>query len=210
MLAQAAYTVFFYVFAGTAVALALAVVVSRQLLRAAVYLMGVLVTSAAFYVMLGSEFLAGIQVLVYVGGITVVIAFAVMLTQSTQRQLDRPTGGRKIAAFLSAAVFALVGGWALGTSSLGPPPESPVAVDSTRSIGLALLDSGAGGYVLPFEIASVLLLAAAIGSIVVARKTPPSAQPFTSGGDRAGEAETVTPRTQRTPKRLPVTGRNVA
>ena len=184
MLEQAAYTVFFWLFAATAIALALAVVVSRQLLRAAVYLMGVLVTSAAFYVMLGSEFLAGIQVLVYVGGIVVVIVFAVMLTQSTQLQLDQPTRGRKIVALLSAAAWAVAGSWALGTSSFGPVSDSPVVADSTRAIGLALLDSGAGGYVLPFEIISVLLLAAIIGGMVVARKTPPPDQPFTSGGDK--------------------------
>lgn len=197
MLEQAVYTLFFYLFAATAIALALAVVVSRQLLRAAVYLMGVLLTSAAFYVMLGSEFLAGIQVLVYVGGVTVVIAFAVMLTQSTQLQSDKPTWWRKIVALLSAAAFALAGSWALRASSFGPASDSPVVADSTRSIGLALLDSGAGGYVLPFEIVSVLLLAAVIGSLVVARKTPPPAQPFTSGGDKAGEADTVMPKSQR-------------
>jgi NADH-quinone oxidoreductase subunit J len=197
MVEQAAYTVFFYVFAATAVVLSLAVAVSRHLLRAAVYLMGALIASAAFYVMLGAEFLAGIQVLVYIGGITVVIAFAVMLTQSTQLQLDKPTGCRKIAAFLSAAAFAVAGGWAIGTSSFGQSPESPISADSTRSIGLALLDPGAGGYVLPFEIVSVLLLAAVIGGVVVARKTPPPAQPFTSGGDRAGEADTTMPKTQR-------------
>jgi NADH-quinone oxidoreductase subunit J len=199
MLEQAAYTAFFYLFAVVAVVLALAVVASRQLLRAAVYLMGVLLTSAAFYVMLGSEFLAGIQVLVYVGGVTVVIAFAVMLTQSTQLQADKPTWGRKIVAFLSAGIFALAGSWALRASSLGPSPDSPVAADTTRSIGLALLDSGAGGYVLPFEIVSVLLLAAVIGSLVVARKTPPPAQPFTSGGDRSGEVDLTMPKSQRPP-----------
>jgi NADH-quinone oxidoreductase subunit J len=199
ILQQAAYTVFFYVFAMTAIALALAVVLSRQLLRSAVYLMGVLITSAAFYVMLGSEFLAGIQVLVYVGGITVVIAFAVMLIQPTQLQLDNPAGYRKFVAFLSAAGFAVAGSWAIRASSFGPSPDVPIAADSTRSIGLALLDSGAKGYVLPFEIVSVLLLAAVIGSLVVARKTPPPAQPFTSGGDRAGEADTVMPKSQRPP-----------
>jgi NADH-quinone oxidoreductase subunit J len=206
MLEQAAHTVFFYVFAVAALALALAVVMSRQLLRAAVYLMGVLIASAAFYVMLGAEFLAGIQVLVYVGGITVVIAFVVMLTQSAQLQLDKPTGHRKIVAFLSAAAFAVAGSWAIRTSSFGQSLDTPISADSTRSIGLALLDSGAGGYVLPFEIVSVLLLAAVIGSLVVARKTPPPAQPFTSGGDRAGEADLTMPRTQRSS----VTRRNKA
>jgi NADH-quinone oxidoreductase subunit J len=197
MVGQAAYTVFFYVFAVAAIVLAIAVTVSRHLLRAAIYLMGVLIASAAFYVMLGAEFLAGIQVLVYVGGITVVIAFAVMLTQSTNLRLDRPSGRRKIAALLSAVAFATVGGWALRTSPFRPSPDSLTSVDSTRSLGLALLDSGARGYLFPFEVVSVLLLAAVIGGLVVARKTPPPAQPFTTGGDRAGEADITMPRTQR-------------
>jgi NADH-quinone oxidoreductase subunit J len=199
MLEQAVYTLFFYLFAALALALAVAVVVSRQLLHAAVYLMGVLVTSAAFYVMLGSEFLAGIQVLVYVSGITVVIAFAIMLTQSTQLQLDTPEKRRKIGALVLAGAFALAGSWALGTSAWGPAPNAAPAGDSTRSIGLALLNSGAGGYVLPFEIVSVLLLVAAIGSLVVARKTPAPAQPFTSGGDLPAEVHLTMPRTQRSP-----------
>jgi NADH:ubiquinone oxidoreductase subunit 6 (subunit J) len=88
VISDAVYTILFYVIASMALALAIAVTTSRRLLRAAVYLMGVLLMSAGLYVMLGAEFLAGVQILVYVGGIVVLIVFAVMLTRSAELQMD--------------------------------------------------------------------------------------------------------------------------
>ena len=70
----------FYLFASAAIVAALAAVTSRRILRAAVYLMFVLINTAALYALLGAYFLAGLQLLVYVGGIVVLIVFAVMLT----------------------------------------------------------------------------------------------------------------------------------
>jgi NADH-quinone oxidoreductase subunit J len=196
MLTQAIFTILFYVFAALAIIGAIAVTISRRLLRAAVYLMGVLLVSAAMYVMLGAEFLAGIQVLVYVGGIVVVIVFAVMLTQSAHLQLDTPPRYRKIAAALAAIAFATLSSAALLMSNFNMPQNTVVPADNAKAIGLLLLDRGPTGYVLPFEIISVLLLAAVIGGIVIARKTPPPDQPFTSGGDMNDEADVTLPKSQ--------------
>ena len=110
------YTVLFYAIAFFAVMLTIAVTTSRRLLRAAVYLMGALLMSAGLYVMLGAEFLAGIQVLVYVGGIVIVIVFAVMLTHSAQLQLDTPPLRRKIMGMLVSIAFAAMTGWVCWTS----------------------------------------------------------------------------------------------
>ena len=90
-------------------------------------------------------------------------------------------------------------------STVGAVWGSPFAIASAGKapandalmIGKALLDYGPGGFVVPFEVISLLLLAAMLGGIVIARKTPPTGQPFTSGGDLPGEAEVYHPLSQR-------------
>jgi NADH-quinone oxidoreductase subunit J len=197
MIEQAMVTILFYGFAAAAILLALAVTISRNLLRAAVCLMGVLSIQAAFYILLAADFLAGVQVLVYVGGIVVVIAFVITLTRSSQLLMDSPSRHRKLLAAVVAVGFAVISSASLWMSAMHRPSVEQSRLDSTRAIGLALLDTGGSGYVLPFEVISVLLLAAMIGGIVIARKTPPSDQPFTSRGDQPGEADAALPKSQR-------------
>jgi NADH-quinone oxidoreductase subunit J len=198
MIGDAIYTLLFYFFAAFAIVFALTVTMSSRLLRAAVYLMMVLLASACMYVMLGAEFLAGIQVLVYVGGIVVLIVFAIMLTNSAELQLDKPPVHRKVLAGLASLAFAAATVWIFGSSTFPLAISAAVSPqDNTTQIGLKLLDYGSSGYILPFEIISVLLLAAIIGGIVVARKTPPPNQPFTTGGDLTGENNFYHPHTQK-------------
>lgn len=197
MISDAVYTLLFYAIAFAAIVLAIAVSTSRRLLRAAVYLMGALLMSAGLYVMLGAEFLAGIQVLVYVGGIVIVIVFAVMLTRSAELQLDTPPLRRKILGMLASIVFAAMTGWVCWTSVFAIAEQSAVPAVNTEAIGLKLLDTGGSGYILPFEIISLLLLAAMIGGIVIARKTPPQSQPFTTKGDMPDEVNVALPQNQR-------------
>jgi NADH-quinone oxidoreductase subunit J len=193
---EAMTTVLFYGLGAVIVAFALAVVRARKLLRAAIYLMGVLFMSAGLYLLLGAPFLAGIQVLVYVGGIVVLIVFAVMLTHSEQLQMDNPPALRKVLGFLAAAGFLVLTIGVFQVTDFAAIRAGYPPTDSTKAIGHGLLGFGADGYVLPFEIISLLLLAAAIGGIVIARKVPPPGQPFTSGGDFSGEADLVRPRSQ--------------
>jgi NADH-quinone oxidoreductase subunit J len=148
------------------------------------------------YLLLGASFLAGIQVLVYVGGIVVLIVFAVMLTHSEQLQMDNPPAIRKILGGLAATGFLVMTAGVFKATEFPTLRSGDAPVDTTRAIGLSLLDFGAAGYVLPFEIISILLLAAVIGGIVIARKVPPPDQPFTSGGDAPGEADLVRPKSQ--------------
>ncbi len=193
MIADAAYTVIFYLLAAGTVVLALAVVNARQLLRAAVALMGVLTLSAGLYIMLDAEFLAGVQVLVYVGGIVVLIVFAIMLTRSAELLEDHPAPMRRVWGALASVGLLVVSAAALATSDFAVRPGAPAPADGAAEIGRRLLDYGAAGYVLPFEIISLLLLAAVLGGIVIARRTPPAGQPFTTGGDRPGEADVDRP-----------------
>lgn len=187
MIADATYTVMFYGLSAAVILLALLAVNARQLLRAALGLMGMLALSAGMYVMLRAEFLAGVQILVYVGGIVVLIVFAIMLTRSSELLEDHPTKLTRILGATFSIAFMLIACYALGATKFTESEITVSSRDEVRDIGLALLDRGANGYLLPFEAISLLLLVAVIGGTVVARKTPPKHQPFTTGGDLRGE-----------------------
>lgn len=172
MFTAAVTTVMFFVLMVIAVAFAIATVVTRRIFRSAIYLMGTLTTSAAFYIMLGAEFLAGVQILVYVGGIVVLLVFAVMLTSSNELLEDRPSSMRKLVAYIFAAGFYVMTVFMFFSTKFQITGNKKAQQFSdTAAIGRKLLDRGADGYVLPFEIISLLLLCVVIGAIVIARKT---------------------------------------
>jgi len=204
MIADAIQTVLFYGLAVATVTLALAVVMNRHLLRAAVCLMGVLTASACLYVIMGAEYMAGVQILVYVGGIVVLIVFTVMLTSSIDLLEDKPAYLRKVLGLLVAGPLAVGITTALLHSPFAEETGGTRLGDDTLAVGRTMLDFGPQGYVLPFEIISLLLLAAAIGGIVVARRTPPDTQPFTSGGDLPHEVDHVRALSQRERRRAEV------
>jgi NADH-quinone oxidoreductase subunit J len=197
MIAPAVYTVLFWAVAAATVLFALAVVNTRKLLRAAVALMAALSTTAGLYVMLDAQFLAGVQILVYVGGIVVLIVFAIMLTRSGELLEDNPTLSRKMVGAVLSISFLALSGTAVWVSPFAVDAAGKTPDNDALSIGRALLDPGPGGYVAPFEVISLLLLAAMLGGIVIARKTPPPDQPFTSGGDLPGETDVYSPLSQR-------------
>jgi len=192
-------TIVFYSIAAVALVLAAATVTARRLLRAAVTLMFVLALGAGLYVMLDAEFLAGVQVLVYVGGIVVLIVFVVMLTSRADVVEERPPRARKALGALAALGLFLATAGAILTTRFPLADPGAVPAESAPAIGAALLDYGARGYVVPFEVISLLLLAAIVGGIAVARKSSPPGQPMTSGGDLPGEVDFVPPRSQREP-----------
>jgi len=144
---------------------AVLVVTSRNIFHAGLWLLPTLLGVAGFYLTLGAEFLAAIQVLIYVGGIMVLLLFAILLTRRLTdpeiRVHNRQTGW----AFLlgAALVGILIFAARREFGAIGPP--APIAPGTTEKMGEALL----GPYLLPFEVASVLLLAAIIGAIVLAR-----------------------------------------
>jgi len=172
MAAAAFTTVTFLALLVIAVAFAVATVVTSRIFRSAIYLMGALTTSAAFYILLGAEFLAGVQILVYVRGIVVLIVFAVMLTSSTEMQEDVPSPLRKLIGLAVAAAFFAVTVFMFVLTGFDLSGEGKaVRFGDTAAIGRKLLDRGPDGYILPFEIISLLLLCVLIGAIVIARKT---------------------------------------
>jgi len=167
-------TVLFYGLALVSVVLALAVVTTRRILRAAIYLMGVLLMSAGLYLLLRMEFLAGVQVLVYVGGIVVLLVFAVMLTSPVDLLEPVASRPRKLLAFVSAAGFLVLTITTLRMTQFALAEDPTRPPSDTVALGKSFLDYGPRGYALPFELISLLLLAAVIGGIVIARKTPAS------------------------------------
>jgi len=183
MLTQTSLAVLFYVMAAVAVIAAVGAVVSRHILQAALHLVVVLAMSAGLYLLLGAEFLAGVQILVYVGGIVVLLAFAIMLTASAELLEDRPTLMRKLVGLTTAGLFFALAMLAFSTRAFPPSAPPPRATDDAVVLGRMLLDRGAAGYVLPFEIVSLLLLAVVIGGIVVARKRPARNRADAQGGN---------------------------
>jgi NADH-quinone oxidoreductase subunit J len=157
------------VFWGLAVAMAFAairVVTSRNVVHAALYLVATLLGAAAMYVLLFAEFVAWVQVLVYVGAIVVLMLFGLMLTRADIGKADFDNDQRWLAALCSAAVFGVTS-WVLVDAFQGQELSLDRTVGTTtENIGTAIFSS----YVLPFEVVSVLLLAALVGAVVIARR----------------------------------------
>ncbi len=137
---------------------------SRNIIHATVALLGCFLGIAGLYVQLSADFLAAVQVLVYVGGTLTLILFAVMLTARIEDvRTSNTSTGLPVGVALVAALLLVLGKVATTTAW----PETPRApMPSTAKLGHALL----GDYLLPFELGSILLLAAMIGAVVLARR----------------------------------------
>ena len=162
------YQVVFLITAVVTLGAAVMVVSARSLVHSALWLILALFGVAVTFALLSASFFTVVQVVIYIGAISILMIFAIMLT----RRVMQDTGpgvnqGWWMALLLS---FLLFGGlaWMLSTwEGFGTAlPALPEGVDQVKALGVALVSPNA--YVLPFEVASVLLLAALIGSIVVA------------------------------------------
>lgn len=159
-----ATTVIFYLLAALAVISGLGVALSRNILHSAFSLLGTLGGVAGLYFLLGADFVGVVQLLIYVGGILVLILFAVLLTREITdikiSNLSVSLLGGVPAAMLVLALF-------LQILLRAPFPRTvPAVAPTVHRLGDALLRE----YLLPFEIASVVLLMALIGAMVIARR----------------------------------------
>ena len=158
-------TVIFYLIAAVTVGSAAMVAFSRNIIYSAFSLLGTFAGVAAIYVFLGADFVAAVQVLIYVGGILVLILFAVMLTHRiTDVQItNRAVGTIPALVVIGVLVFLLV-------QTIRETPwqkaKEILFVPTTAKIGDLFLKN----YLLPFELASLVLLAALIGAVVISRK----------------------------------------
>lgn len=165
-------TIIFYLLAALTLGSGILSVSTRQIFRAAIYLLFSLIGIAGIYFWLNYQFIAAVQIVVYVGGIVVLIIFSIFLTQQAGEKLPKQKLGRKI--FSALAVFC---GFALTMLQIyqhtfyeTPDDVVPVTVGD---IGKQMLSTGDQGYALPFEVVSMLLLAAMIGCIVIALRSKP-------------------------------------
>lgn len=162
--------ILFYILSAAIVVFSLLSVLDRRILRAAIYLLFVLVAIAGLYYMMNFQFLAAVQLILYAGGIVVLIIFSILLTSQIDSKLDLPKLGHLFLGIITAA-----GGIALCVftfSQFAFKPSTARALEvNMHAIGLQLLDTSEQGYALPFEVISILLLAALVGTIFIARKS---------------------------------------
>jgi len=155
----------FWIMAVVVVVAALGVVFLRNVFRAALSLILCFITVAGLYITLSADFLAAVQILVYVGAISVLIILAIMMTREVQQ--GSPSNRMKIPAFIVAAVVLGIMIYTVTSTSWRIAAESPL---SPTTIPLATRLFSESGFILPVEIAAMLILAAIVGAIVIARE----------------------------------------
>ena len=162
-------TLIFYIVAACLIVGALGVVLLPRIVHAALALVFFFFMISGIYVLLEADFIAATQVIIYVGAITVLFLFAIMLTHRSYAPDSNPGNSQWIAAsgvaVLVGAILVSVLGQAKFAVSNSTLPGG--VTDVTKSLGQLLM----GPFLIPFEIAGILLLAAMIGAIVIARET---------------------------------------
>ncbi len=184
--------VFFWIFAIAALIAALLTILARNAVHSALFLISTLVSVAALFILLGAEFIAGVQILVYVGGVMVLFLFVIMLVNVSAEErgrellFNRPGQVAASALFLALLALGLIyairqgydgllrrDGERISMTATTQPPSAPAA---TRVMRISQDTQRVAGSLyrfasLPFEIASVLLLVAIVGSVMLARTT---------------------------------------
>ena len=197
----------FGLFAAVTLGSSLGVVLVREVWHAALFLGVALLSVAVHFVMLQAEFLAAMQVLVYVGGVLILISFAVMLVSRGESYADIVTtpefriGPHLVRGLGGVALFAVLA-WAVLSSTIGSPAGFPADASITASIGYAMFDLPGGnvpaeGFLAAFEIIDVVLVAALVGAVMLARRetggTMTSGLRSDGGGSATNAREPATP-----------------
>lgn len=162
----------FYAVAFFMVVCAVATVTVKNILHSAIALIGTFFCTAVLFLLLHAEFLAIAQVLVYIGGVTIFVVFTILLTSQLGEQALLAPRMRRILAVLFSIVFFAIMAQMISSvpfpSTTHAPTESGYA--SMVEFGKRLLSAGPEGFIIPFEVISLLLLSALIGAITIARK----------------------------------------
>ena len=160
------YEVLFWLFAAVMSVSAIRVVTTSNVVHAALYLVATLLGAAIMFVLLYAEFVAWVQVLVYVGAIVVLMLFGLMLTRAPIGKGSFDNDQRPLAAICALAVFVV-------SSVIMVDAFEGQEIDFTRTVGTKVEQVGDAifsDFILPFEVVSVLLLAALVGAVVIARR----------------------------------------
>lgn len=153
----------------------LATVMTKSIIRAATYLLFVLLGTAGMYFLMGYTFLGAVQVMVYAGGIIVLYVFSILLTEGAKdeifkRKMKDASWGFLLSLVGFVSFIGIVLTHNFKAQVLTAPSESASAITTINSIGTNMLSTGENGYLLPFEAVSVLLLACIVGALLIARK----------------------------------------
>lgn len=165
--------IIFYILSAFILGTGILSVTTRKIVRSAIWLLFSLIGVAGLYFWMEVNFVAAVQIVVYVGGIVVLIIFSIFLTQQSGKQMEKAPILRTVFASLSVLLgFALTATLIYQHGFIG---YNGSFLNDVPSIGNAMLNTEENGYALPFELVSILLLAAMIGCIVIALKTKPTA-----------------------------------
>ncbi len=157
----------FYSLALIMIVAAIASVSSRKMLRSVIYLLFALVGVAGIFFLIDYNFLAAVELTVYGGGIIVLMIFSVLLVHHIEMKLEVAKLSKRILVAIACVIGA--GVFISTIYSYDFKVEGIATTTTTTEIGIGLLSYEAGGFILPFEVISVLLLAAMIGSIIIAK-----------------------------------------
>ncbi len=179
----------FYFLSIAAILAGIGVIVSRSPVASVLSLLAAFLAMAILYLLAGFQVLAALQVLVYAGGIMVLFLFVVMLlnlgdpTATLYHEpLFHPSGRTTLGLVVAFALLAVIAAGVLSTSFAPPRPElATVGIDSAQGLASWMFTR----YALAFEAVSVLLLATAVGVLVLAKRERPGASPAQAGGEGA-------------------------
>jgi len=143
----------------------LGVVISKNIFHSVLFLALMLVSTAIIYLFLGAELLAAVQILLYTGGVITLVIFAIMLTEKMVGDKISHTNRGIFAGFVISLVFLVIVGFTILRSFI-PSRESNIDGNLLSKLGESIFTK----YVLPFEVLSILLVAAIIGALVISRK----------------------------------------
>jgi NADH-quinone oxidoreductase subunit J len=163
-----ATTFFFYLLSGLAVLSGVLVITRKNPVHSALALILTLLSVSGLYLMLYAPFVAGVQIILYVGGIMVLFLFVIMLVNIEQSEKEKQFNQQWLPGILAAlglgTLFVVI--YVKGKAAFALVPPSMPEADNTQRVGQMLYSN----YMFPFEIASLLLLVAIIGAVVMAKK----------------------------------------
>lgn len=164
--------ILFYIVAVFMIFAALLAVVSKNILRNAIFLIATFIGTAVLYLMLQAEFMAMAQIMLYVGGVVVFIIFAILLTSRLgEDYLSTPKSQKIGALFLAMTFLAITLNFLIQNSDLLKNISNATPADSSLSAyGIRLLSYASDGFLLPFEIISILLFMTLVIAITIAKK----------------------------------------
>ncbi len=189
--------IIFYIISAFILGTGLLAVTTRKIFRSAIWLLFSLIGIAALFFWMDLEFIAAVQIIVYVGGIVVLIIFSIFLTQKAGSEMPAPVLKRRVFAILAVLIGFVLSYALIYQYNFQPEGTQELNVDVSH-IGSQMLSTSEHGYALPFEVVSVLLLAAMIGCIVIAAPS----KPLPTKQNSTGLNETIAMKNNDEPKKV--------